>query len=60
VTIELSAGNRSARVNLWDVDNPRWNVRFRNPHLLLAPGDRHAGLFCAFDVVTGEAELQRL
>lgn len=58
-SIQMTAGDRSVPVHLWEVDNPLWDVRFKNPHLVLASGDTHSRLACAFDVLTGEARLVR-
>ncbi len=59
-SVTLSAGNRNLPVYLWNVDDPRWNARFKNPHLVLASGDIHSGLVCTFDILTGETNLARL
>lgn len=58
-SIHMSSGSRTVPVHLWELDHPKWNARFRNPNLVLASGDRHSGLVCAFDVLTGQASLVR-
>ena len=58
--VEMSAGNRHLPVHLWQADHPLWNARFRNPHLVLTSADRHSGLRCFYDVVAGQAVLERL
>lgn len=49
-------GSPAARVALWDMDNPLWEVRYRHPHLLLT-AEPVADLRCAFDVTAGLASL---
>ena len=50
-------GSPVARVALWDVDNPLWEVRYKHPHLLLS-AQPVADLKCAFDLVAGLASVE--
>lgn len=59
-TIEMAFGNHHLPIHIWQADHPQWNARYRNPHLVLASADRHSGLRCFYDVVAGQAILERL
>jgi hypothetical protein len=50
-------GSPNVRVAFWDVDNPLWQVRYRNPHVLLT-AEPLTDLSCAFDVTVGLASLE--
>ena len=47
-------GSPDVRVALWDYDNPLWEVRYRNPHMLLS-AEPISDLRCAYDMVAGLA-----
>lgn len=53
---EVTIGNSSANVALWDFDNPLWNVKFRHPNLVLSGNDT-ASPSCNYDLVAGIATL---
>lgn len=56
VAPEITIGNKTPDVAIWDVDNPMWDVRFRHPHIVLsAPSGANGD--CSFDVVAGVARL---
>lgn len=48
----VSIGSPDVRVALWDVDNPLWDVRYRNPHLMMS-AKLSNDVRCAFDVTAG-------
>lgn len=56
---EITIGGKVATVMLWDVDNPLWNVRYRNPHLVLTSTGARKWQ-CSYDVTAGVAFLQAL
>jgi hypothetical protein len=53
---EISVGNPGVDVAIWDTQNPLWDQRFRNPHLILtAAGEPNA--HCAYDLHAGVVTL---
>lgn len=52
--IELVIGNSSVPVNVWDVDNVRWAMRFKYPYLVIAGSD---GGRCSYDITLARAEV---
>lgn len=52
---EVTIGNASTDVAVWDFENPLWDVRFRHPHVKLTAAD--AKSYCAFDVAAGLATI---
>lgn len=53
---EVTIGNSSTDVAMWDYQNPLWDVRFRHPHVMLTPPGTKTR--CAFDVAAGIASIQ--
>lgn len=49
-------GSPNVRVAFWDIDNPLWEVRYRNPHVMLT-AEPITDLRCAFDVTAGLASI---
>lgn len=49
-------GSPNVRVAFWDIDNPLWEVRYRNPHVMLT-AEPLTDLNCAFDVTVGLASV---
>jgi hypothetical protein len=58
-SIEVVIGNKQVDVSLWETDHPLWAARYKHPYLMLASGDRHSRLSCAYDVLAGSATLVR-
>lgn len=54
---DVVIGSPTAKVALWDVDNPLWDVRYKHPHLLLS-AEPVADVRCAFDLTAGLASVQ--
>jgi hypothetical protein len=53
---EVTVGDPAVDVAIWDTENPLWQQRFRNPHLILtATGEPSA--HCAYDLRAGIATL---
>jgi hypothetical protein len=53
---EVVIGDPDLSVAIWDTQNPLWNQRFRNPHLILTSGTGGSRR-CAYDVRQGGATL---
>jgi hypothetical protein len=53
---EAVIGNPDISVAIWDTENPLWNQRFRDPHLILTASGI-GGPRCAYDVREGGATL---
>jgi hypothetical protein len=58
--IRLVIGKSSIDVYPWQVDDPLWNARYRNPYLLLTASQRSATVACEYDIVNAAASLSRL
>lgn len=52
--IELVIGKSSVPVNVWDVDNVLWAMRFKYPYLVVAGSD---GGRCSYDITLAQAEI---
>ncbi len=55
--VSLVIGKPSLDVAMWDVDNPQWAARYRKAYLVLKSSDRATEAVCAFDVLSGRAEI---
>ena len=53
---EITIGSKAANVSLWDYENPKWDVRYRHPNLVLTSSSHHM-LQCNFDIVAGIAAI---
>jgi hypothetical protein len=54
---EVVIGDPDLGVAIWDTQNPLWNQRFRNPHLILTSAAASGAKRCAYDVRQGGATL---
>ena len=53
---EITLGASDVDVAVWDTQNPLWQQRFRNPHLVLT-GTGGSSAHCAYDLEAGAATL---
>lgn len=53
---EITLGATGVDVAIWDTQNPLWQQRFRNPHLVLT-GTGDSSAHCAYDLQAGVATL---
>jgi hypothetical protein len=53
-TAEAVMGNPDLNVAIWDTQNPLWDERFRDPHIVLTS---QIGQRCAYDVRKGGTTL---
>ena len=58
--VRLEIGKPISGVYIWQVDQPTWQQRYRNPYLLLTAGTPMARLRCEFDIVNGTAVVSRI
>ena len=58
--IRLVIGKSSIDVDPWQVEDPLWNARYRNPYLLLTAAVRSATVACEYDIVNAAASLSRM
>jgi hypothetical protein len=58
--IELLIGKAGVDVNLWQVDNALWNVRYRNPYLVLTAHQNAAAIYCEYDILNAAARVHRM
>ena len=54
---EVVIGDPDLSVAIWDTQNPLWEQRFRNPHLILTSAAAGTSRRCAYDVREGGATL---
>ena len=59
-TIRLLIGKSSIDVYPWQVDDPMWNARYRNPYLVLTASQRMATVACEYDIVNAAASVSRM
>jgi hypothetical protein len=53
---EVRLGDPDIDVAIWDTQNPLWDQRFRNPHLILT-GAGEPDAHCAYDLQAGVVTL---
>jgi hypothetical protein len=58
--VQLVIGKASLDVRLWQVDNALWNARYRNPYLLLTPGEHSGTIYCEYDILNAAAAVHRM
>lgn len=58
--VELVIGNSNIAVNIWDVDNALWGMRFKYPYLMVTSAEGTPAGRCQYDVTLASAELQHL
>ena len=58
--IELLIGKAGVDVNLWQVDNALWNVRYRNPYLVLTAHQNAGAIYCEYDILNAAARVHRM
>lgn len=58
--IRLVIGKSSIDVYPWQVDDPLWNARYRNPYLLLTTSQRTATVSCEYDITNAAASVSRM
>jgi hypothetical protein len=58
--IQLVIGKNSLDVNLWQVDNALWNVRYRNPYLVLTAHQNAGAIYCEYDILNAAARVHRM
>ena len=58
--IHLEIGKRGGDVQLWQVDDPAWPQRWRNPYLHLTVATAGVQFQCAYDVVGGTAATSKI
>jgi hypothetical protein len=56
-TVALAIGRKSARVNVWELDNVLWPARYKHPHVVLTTSPRAV---CEYDVIEGRAYVGEL
>ena len=58
--VSLVIGNSGVAVNVWDVDNVLWDMRFKYPYLVVTSTPGTASARCQYDITLATAELHEL
>ena len=58
--VRVMIGKSSIDVYPWQVDDPLWNARDRNPYLVLTASQRSTTVSCEYDIVNAAASLFRM
>lgn len=58
--IHLEIGRRIDGVQLWQVDDPAWSQRWRNPFLHLTADANGSQYRCVYDVMAGTASATKI
>ena len=58
--VRLVIGKSSIDVYPWQVDDPLWNARYRNPYLVLTAGQRSTTVSCEYDITNAAAAVSRM
>lgn len=56
--IDLVIGKSGVDVNVWDVDNVLWPMRFKFPYVMVASAEGTARAQCEYDVTLAAAEIK--
>ena len=59
-TIRVLIGKSSLDVYPWQVDDSKWNARYRNPYLLLTTEQRTGEVACEYDIINAAASISRI
>ncbi len=59
-SVRLVIGNSTIPVRIWELDHERWDQRFKHAYIVLAAGERHARLICAYDIARRSAEITHI
>ncbi len=60
VPIRLEIGKPNTPVRIWQIDDPSWPRRFRNPYLHVTAGSNGLQVACIYDVLAGTASAVKL
>lgn len=58
--ITLAIGNSTNPVHIWQINDPAWSERYRNPYLHLTAQTMGQQVVCMYDVVSGTASARRI
>ncbi len=58
--ITLEIGKSSSAVHIWQVNDPAWSERYRNPYLHLTAQATGLQVACLYDVVSGTASARKI
>jgi hypothetical protein len=58
--VSLRVGRSNVNVWIWQVGEPSWQTRYRNPYLVLQARDQTSRLTCEYDIVNGQATIYRM
>ncbi len=59
-TVRVLIGKSSLDVYPWQVDDAKWNARYRNPYLLLTTEQRTGTVACEYDIINAAASISRI
>lgn len=59
-SVSLIIGKSSLDVYLWQINNTKWNARYRNPYLLIVAERSSSSLACEYDILAGSAQIFKL
>ena len=59
-SVHLVIGNSNISVHVWEIDHEQWDARFKHAYIVLAAGERHARLICAYDIARRSAEITHI
>lgn len=59
-SIKLVIGKSSLDVYPWQIDDAKWNARYRNPYLLLTTELRAGAIACEYDIINAAASISRI
>jgi hypothetical protein len=59
-SVRLVIGKSGLDVQFWQVDSDLWNLRYRNPFLVLTADARGGQVSCEYDIVNAAASVHRL
>lgn len=58
--IRLEIGKPNGQIHIWQVNDPAWSERYRNPYLYLTAQVTGLQVACMYDVVSGTASSKKI
>jgi hypothetical protein len=58
--IKLEIGKRNSPIHIWQINDPAWTERYRNPYLHLTVQATGLQVQCMYDVVSGQAATSKI
>jgi hypothetical protein len=59
-SVDVVIGRSGVDVQIWQLRNARWPVRFKHPHVVLTLGEGDLAPICQYDTIEGRAYVAQM